>query len=74
MAPIPGTGGSRPGWRETVCSARGVVKSFNSTLRELLVSDILVRFCERLPYAFVILWAMNHGGVSAKEYGLLFAI
>ena len=52
----------------------GVVKSFNSTLRELLVSDILIRFCERLPYAFVILWAMNHGGVSAKEFGWLVSI
>ena len=52
----------------------GVVKSFNPTLRELLVSDILIRFCERLPYAFVILWAMNHGGVNAKQYGWLVAI
>jgi MFS family permease len=52
----------------------GVVRSFTPTLRELLVSDILIRFCERLPYAFVILWAMNHGGVSAKEFGWLVAI
>jgi len=55
-------------------SLAGVVRSFNPTLRELLLSDILIRFCERLPYAFVILWAMNHGGVSAKEYGWLIAI
>ena len=52
----------------------GVVKSFNPTLRELLVSDILIRFCERLPYAFVILWAMNHGGVTAEQFGVLVAI
>jgi len=52
----------------------GVVKSFNPTLRELLVSDILIRFCERLPYAFVILWALNQGGVSAKEFGWLVSI
>jgi MFS family permease len=52
----------------------GVVKSFNPTLRELLVSDILIRFCERLPYAFVILWAMNQGGVTAEQYGRLVAI
>jgi MFS family permease len=50
------------------------VKSFNPTLRELLVSDILIRFCERLPYAFVILWAMNHGSVSAEQFGWLVAI
>jgi len=51
-----------------------VVKSFNPTLRELLVSDILIRFCERIPYAFIILWAMNHGGVSAQQFGWLVAI
>ena len=55
-------------------SLLGVVKSFNPTLRELLVSDILIRFCERIPYAFVILWAMNHGGLSAQQFGLLTAI
>jgi MFS family permease len=52
----------------------GIVKLFNPTLRELLVSDILIRFCERLPYAFVILWAMNHGGVTAQQFGILVAI
>src|SRR5262245_29263201 len=52
----------------------GVVRSFNPTLRELLASDILIRFCERLPYAFVILWAMNYGGVSPEQFGWLIAI
>ena len=51
-----------------------VVRSFSPTLRELLVSDILIRFCERIPYAFVILWAMNHGGVNAQQFGLLVTI
>ena len=51
-----------------------VVKSFTPTLRELLVSDILIRFCERIPYAFVILWAMNHAGVDAAQFGWLIAI
>ncbi len=48
-----------------------IVKSFTPMLRELLVSDILIRFCERLPYAFVILWAMDHGGVTAQQFGYL---
>ena len=51
-----------------------IVKSFTPTLRELLVSDILIRFCERLPYAFVILWAMNHAGVTAGQYGWLVTV
>src|SRR5678809_1808688 len=47
---------------------------FNPTLRELLVSDILIRFCERLPYAFIILWAMNHAGISPQQFGWLVSI
>jgi MFS family permease len=49
----------------------GILKSFSPGLRELLVSDILIRFCERIPYAFVILWAMNHAGVTARQFGIL---
>ena len=49
----------------------GVVKIFTPALRELLVSDILIRFCERIPYAFIILWAMDHGGLSPQQYGYL---
>jgi MFS family permease len=52
----------------------GVVRSFTPALRELLVSDILIRFCERIPYAFVILWAMNTGGLTAQQFGWLIAI
>ncbi|MBI3878115.1 MAG: MFS transporter [Verrucomicrobia bacterium] len=59
--------------RTTSTSFSGVVKSFTPALRELLVSDILIRFCERIPYAFVILWAMDHGGLSAQQFGWLVA-
>ena len=57
----------------TQISFLGIVKSFTPALRELLVSDILIRFCERIPYAFVILWAMNSGGVTAQQFGYLVA-
>jgi MFS family permease len=56
---------------DTTISFLGVVKTFTPALRELLVSDILIRFCERIPYAFIILWAMNHGGVTAQQFGYL---
>jgi len=59
---------------EATAGFREVVKSFSPALRELLVSDILIRFCERIPYAFVILWAINHGGVSAQQFGVLVTI
>lgn len=50
-----------------------VAKSFSPSLRELLVSDILIRFCERIPYAFVILWAIDHGKLSAQQFSYLVA-
>jgi len=53
---------------------RGVVGTFTPALRELLVSDILIRFCERLPYAWVVLWAMDYAGVNAQQYGYLVTV
>ena len=43
-------------------------------LRNLLVSDILVRFCEQIPYAFVVVYAMNIVGISAVQFGILTTI
>src|SRR6266581_773914 len=44
---------------------------FNSPLRRLLLSDILIRFCERIPYAWVVIFAMDCIGMSGKEIGVL---
>jgi MFS family permease len=45
-------------------------------LRRLLVSDILVRYCEQIPYAFVVVWCMKtiSSPVSALEFGILTSI
>lgn len=45
-------------------------------LKRLLVSDILVRFCEQIPYAFVVVWAMKTIArpVSAFEFGVLTSV
>jgi len=45
-------------------------------LKRLLVSDILVRFCEQIPYAFVVIWCMKiiREPVTAFQFGLLTAI
>jgi MFS family permease len=51
-----------------------MVKSFDHRLRWLLASDIMVRFCERLPYAWVIIYAMDQLGASATQVGLLTAL
>lgn len=41
------------------------------SLRNLLVSDILVRFCEQIPYAFVVLWAVSINGITPLQFGIL---
>jgi MFS family permease len=70
----PGKEGQAPPGPAGVVSFGAVVRSFTPALRELLVSDILIRFCERIPYAFVVLWAMNYAGVSAQQFGVLVAL
>ena len=47
------------------------LREFNSPMRRLLVSDILIRFCERIPYAWVVIFAMDYIGASAKQVGVL---
>lgn len=42
-------------------------------LRRLLVADILVRYCEQIPYAFVVVWCMKTISVpvTALQFGIL---
>jgi MFS family permease len=47
------------------------LREFNSPMRRLLLSDILIRFCERIPYAWVVIFAMDYIGVNAKQVGVL---
>jgi MFS family permease len=67
---------SRP-WR--------VLRGFPGSLRALLIADILVRFCEQIPYAFVVLWVVTPPAeqaaiptiaspVTLTQFGLLRAI
>jgi len=46
-------------------------KLMSPSLRQLLVADILVRFCEQIPYAFVVIWAVDGGFVNASQFGIL---
>ncbi len=43
-------------------------------LKNLLVSDILIRFAEQIPYAFVVVWCIKNQGITATQFGLLTAI
>jgi MFS family permease len=48
--------------------------AFHPPLRRLLLSDILIRFCERIPFAWVVIYAMDYVGVNAKEVGVLTSV
>lgn len=50
------------------------LQAMSPNLRRLLVADILVRFCEQIPYAFVVLWAVNVIGITAFQFGVLTGI
>jgi MFS family permease len=48
----------------------------NPSMKGLLVTDILIRFCEQIPYAFVVVWCMKiiAEPVSAIQFGMLTTI
>ncbi len=57
-----------------------MLRRFSPELKNLLVADILIRFCEQIPYAYVVLWAMadiaGHATarISAAQFGILTTI
>lgn len=53
-----------------------IFKEMTPSLKNLLVSDILIRFCEQIPYAFVVIWCTRQisSPVSELEFGFLTAI
>ncbi len=48
-----------------------VLNLMTPDLRNLLVSDILIRYAEQIPYAFAVVWAMDVNGLSALQFGVL---
>jgi MFS family permease len=48
-------------------------RRFDRRLKNLLVSDILIRFCEQIPYVFVVIWCLDTVKVSPEQFGLLTA-
>jgi MFS family permease len=53
-----------------------LLRLMNPAMKRLLVTDILIRFCEQIPYAFVVIWCMKviSAPVSAFQFGLLTSI
>jgi len=46
----------------------------DAPLRKLLAADILVRFCEQIPYAFVVVWCVSINRITPLQFGLLTTI
>ncbi len=65
-----------PGAREPAAHPFRMLRQMPAALRQLLVADILVRFCEQIPYAFVVIWCMKTVShpVSGTQFGALTAI
>ena len=53
-----------------------LLKLMKPSMKSLLVTDILVRFCEQIPYAFVVVWCMKiiSNPVTALQFGALTTI
>ena len=57
-------------------SPRALWRRMSPALKNLLISDILIRFCEQITHAFVVVWCMKiiAQPVSAVQFGLLTSI
>jgi MFS family permease len=70
--PAPPSGLENNPWR--------LLRGFPPQLKSLFAADLLIRFCEQIPYAYVVLWCMRDiagyrtAHVSATQFGLLTAI
>ena len=49
-------------------------KQMDVRLKNLLASDILIRFCEQIPYVFVVIWCLDVIKISPQQFGVLTAI
>ena len=49
-------------------------KQLDPRLKNLLVSDILIRFCEQIPFVFVVIWCLDIVKISPEKFGILTAI
>ena len=50
-----------------------LLREMTPELRNLLISDVLIRFCEQIPYAFVVIWCMEvvTRPVTGLQFGVL---
>jgi hypothetical protein len=71
------TNPSRPsGHRDGLLCAAPILKLMNPLMKGLLATDILVRFCEQIPYAFVkaLIMDLSPDSCKAGMFGLYYLI
>lgn len=57
-----------------------LLRGFSPQLKSLFAADVLIRFCEQIPYAYVVLWCIRDvsgyqtAHVTATQFGVLTAI
>ena len=64
----------QPGGAPVSARIREVWRSMTSPLRRLLLSDVLIRFCEGLVDVLLVLYALDVVGIGAPAYGALVGI
>lgn len=54
--------------------AAAMLRLMSPNLRHLLIADVLIRFCEQIPYAYLAVWAMQTaigGRINGFQFGIL---
>lgn len=62
------------GEKEKIVPETGLKALFNPSLRSLLAGDILIRFAEQIPYAFVVIWVVDNNRLTPLQFGILTTI
>jgi MFS family permease len=65
--------GPKPAKSQVRLNPLAALHLLSPSLRSLLVADILIRFCEQIPYAFVVVWCLRRIAqpVSPVQFGIL---
>ena len=76
IAEGPVRGGSAAAAGAAGGSPRALWRRMDASLKNLLIADILIRFCEQITHAFVVVWCMKMIAqpVSAVQFGVLTTI
>ena len=61
----------KPKNKEPISNPLAMFRLLNRDLRNLLVSDIIIRFCEQIPDMLVVMWVVEVNRISEFQFGLL---